>query len=125
MGYTTDFVGNLTIAPRLNEAEIDYLDAFRLSRRCLRIRRVLCAIELHGDAGICSEEIDLQRARSVERDRQWRVQCAATSGFGWRRHRESVGGRSLSIALPDRVRRNVSGQIRNRAGRSTVYPTAS
>ena len=36
MGYTTDFVGNLTITPTLNEHEIEYLDAFRLSRRCLR-----------------------------------------------------------------------------------------
>lgn len=36
MGYSTDFVGNLTIAPRLNEHEIEYLDAFRLSRRCQR-----------------------------------------------------------------------------------------
>jgi hypothetical protein len=36
MGYTTDFVGNLTITPRLNEEEIDYLQAFFDSRRCQR-----------------------------------------------------------------------------------------
>ncbi len=36
MGYTTDFVGNLTITPALNEHEIEYLDAFRQSRRCRR-----------------------------------------------------------------------------------------
>lgn len=36
MGYTTDFVGNLTITPSLNDAEIEYLDSFRLSRRCQR-----------------------------------------------------------------------------------------
>ena len=36
MGYSTDFVGNLTITPRLNEHEIEYLDAFRMSRRCQR-----------------------------------------------------------------------------------------
>ncbi len=36
MGYTTDFVGNFTITPGLNDHEIEYLDAFRMSRRCLR-----------------------------------------------------------------------------------------
>jgi len=36
MGYSTDFVGNLTVTPRLNEHEIEYLNAFRLSRRCVR-----------------------------------------------------------------------------------------
>ena len=33
MGYTTDFIGHIDIAPALNEAELAYLDAFRLSRR--------------------------------------------------------------------------------------------
>ncbi len=36
MGYTTDYVGHLTIAPRLNEEEIEYLQAFSMSRRCQR-----------------------------------------------------------------------------------------
>lgn len=36
MGYSTDFVGNLTITPSLNEAEIEYLAAFSASRRCER-----------------------------------------------------------------------------------------
>ena len=33
MGYTTDFVGHIDITPSLNEAELAYLNAFRLSRR--------------------------------------------------------------------------------------------
>jgi hypothetical protein len=33
MGYTTDFIGHIDITPSLNEAELAYLDAFRLSRR--------------------------------------------------------------------------------------------
>ena len=33
MGYTTDFIGHVDIAPALNEAEIDYLEAFCASRR--------------------------------------------------------------------------------------------
>lgn len=36
MGYTTDFIGQLEIRPRLNEQEIEYLTAFTQSRRCLR-----------------------------------------------------------------------------------------
>lgn len=36
MGYTTDFVGNLTITPGLNAYEVEYLDAFGMSRRCVR-----------------------------------------------------------------------------------------
>lgn len=36
MGYSTDFVGNLIITPRLNDAEIEYLTAFSASRRCER-----------------------------------------------------------------------------------------
>ena len=36
MGYSTDFVGNLTVTPRLNDHEIEYLNAFRQSRRCVR-----------------------------------------------------------------------------------------
>lgn len=36
MGFTTDFVGYLTIDPPLNDTEIDYLDAFGRSRRCIR-----------------------------------------------------------------------------------------
>lgn len=33
MGYTTDFIGHVDINPMLNEAEMTYLTAFRLSRR--------------------------------------------------------------------------------------------
>lgn len=33
MGYTTDFIGHIDISPSLNEAELAYLNAFRLSRR--------------------------------------------------------------------------------------------
>ncbi|MEP6817724.1 MAG: hypothetical protein ABI873_19475 [Marmoricola sp.] len=33
MGYSTDFIGHIDIAPALNDAEIGYLSAFRLSRR--------------------------------------------------------------------------------------------
>lgn len=33
MGYTTDFIGHIDIAPSLNEAEIAYLTAFSQSRR--------------------------------------------------------------------------------------------
>jgi hypothetical protein len=36
MGHTTDFVGNLTVAPRLNDTEIEFLNAFATSRRCRR-----------------------------------------------------------------------------------------
>ena len=37
MGYTTDFIGHIDITPSLNEAELAYLDAFRLSRRFDRL----------------------------------------------------------------------------------------
>lgn len=33
MGYTTDFIGHVDVTPSLNEAELAYLNAFRLSRR--------------------------------------------------------------------------------------------
>jgi hypothetical protein len=33
MGYTTDFIGHVDIAPALNEAEVAYLGAFSASRR--------------------------------------------------------------------------------------------
>jgi hypothetical protein len=33
MGHTTDFIGHVDISPPLNDAEQDYLTAFRLSRR--------------------------------------------------------------------------------------------
>jgi hypothetical protein len=36
MGVTTDFVGHLNITPGLNDAEVEYLTAFGLSRRCGR-----------------------------------------------------------------------------------------
>jgi hypothetical protein len=36
MGYTTDFIGHIDIAPSLNEGEIAYLTAFSDSRRCRR-----------------------------------------------------------------------------------------
>jgi hypothetical protein len=36
MGYSTDFIGHIGIAPALNDAEIEYLTAFTTSRRCLR-----------------------------------------------------------------------------------------
>ena len=36
MGYTTDFIGHIDIAPSLNVDEIAYLAAFSASRRCLR-----------------------------------------------------------------------------------------
>ena len=36
MGYTTDFVGHIGVTPALNEAEADYLTAFRSSRRWRR-----------------------------------------------------------------------------------------
>lgn len=36
MGYTTDFIGHVDIAPSLNEEEIAYLTAFSDSRRCER-----------------------------------------------------------------------------------------
>jgi hypothetical protein len=34
MGYTTDFIGHIEIAPALNSAEQQYLSAFGHSRRC-------------------------------------------------------------------------------------------
>lgn len=36
MGFTTDFIGHLDIAPPLNDEEVEYLTAFTSSRRCLR-----------------------------------------------------------------------------------------
>lgn len=36
MGYTTDFIGHIDIAPALNDEEIAYLSAFSASRRCER-----------------------------------------------------------------------------------------
>lgn len=36
MGYTTDFIGHIDIAPSLNDNEIAYLTAFSQSRRCRR-----------------------------------------------------------------------------------------
>jgi hypothetical protein len=36
MGYSTDFIGHIEIRPALNDAEIEYLEAFTTSRRCRR-----------------------------------------------------------------------------------------
>jgi hypothetical protein len=36
MGYTTDFLGHIDIAPALNQDELEYLSAFSLSRRFAR-----------------------------------------------------------------------------------------
>lgn len=36
MGYTTDYVGHIDIVPPLNDEEVEYLTAFRESRRCQR-----------------------------------------------------------------------------------------
>lgn len=36
MGFTTDFIGHIDIAPSLNDEEIAYLTAFSQSRRCRR-----------------------------------------------------------------------------------------
>lgn len=45
---------------------------------------MLRAIQLHREPRVETEEIDLQRAAPIERDRQWRVQHEASLGLGKR-----------------------------------------